>query len=339
MKLNLLNHILSLGTRVNDPTKAFDGLSSDEQVFLHVMDAGGKQVAIPLNFVHEIRIYLQVRIPRADARLIGAYKVKKAGWTMFQNLRAMDHDHPLTEVEFSALEEKAIARLIHESTEISDETPFTPDGMEIWVLHLADTRQEILVPEAGEFFMMPERVLGRFFAPVGLAAEWKTYIDRTRELSRPAHLHGFADVHFINLASPGDIDLGSRGDAMSGLLAALSASGGFATILGSGGHEIPVADLLKAVEAYEKEGDFEPLLALYQHDPSFQAFIRNAHLRREQNQEGTDQTGRTAPAPGMGAREGKDGEHHPLDERASEPPYVTAGLAGTRRGQAESNIG
>ncbi len=44
------------------------------------------------------------------------------------------------------------------------------------------------------------------------------------------------------------------------------------------------------------------------------------------------------PAPGMGASEGKDFQPRESEDRG-EPPYVSAGLAGTRRGQAASDIG
>lgn len=44
------------------------------------------------------------------------------------------------------------------------------------------------------------------------------------------------------------------------------------------------------------------------------------------------------PAPGMGASEGKDFQPRESEDRG-EPPYVSAGLAGTRSGQAASDIG
>ncbi len=46
----------------------------------------------------------------------------------------------------------------------------------------------------------------------------------------------------------------------------------------------------------------------------------------------------TEPAPGMGASEGKDFRSHESEDRG-EQPYVTAGLAGTRKGEAASDIG
>ncbi len=283
----------------------------------------------------------RLTIALSHTQILGYYRFDGGTWelasTMLTAVAATIKGEPLL------FEEQVLEKVLAHAVVRDDLTTPVPEDEEEFFLHRVGDEQCITMAVAGgDFSLVPEHPLGRLTAPKGTVGLYWPVIENERESARRARdlssllgelIGSVFSAHHDHSSheetdEPGEV---SSRDFFSDLSSSLG-RGVVIEVVGKGGRTVSKEELERALKARE-EGDINPLLELYGFDPSMQGFIRTSHARNPQRP--GEEPRASEPAPGMGASEGKDMGAHDKGEQ----PYVTAGLASTRRGQAASNIG